>query len=289
MIVECPANTRLQDYLLKNDIHILTPCGGRGNCAKCKVRILKGEAKINTMDQIWFSQKELDEGYRLGCQVFAKEPKNRWPLKYMKSEGVQMKKIRMSMLAVCMAALAGCAQTLSKEQVAPYELSESETQLLEAFGMDQNSQIVSFCAPETVITVTARVYKLKEDLNWEIIGDGSMSIGKEKEPAEQISGSFTMQIQDDRSIDFHINMAGQGAFSTKDIGENQEYTIEGKAFLKEAQKIELGKEIPVSVLVYDNGNSMRSYTTEDYFEPEKFKDMDLVQAVTLEFSDQEIH
>ena len=54
-----------------------------------------------------------------------------------------MKKIRMSMLAVCMAALAGCAQTnaqtLSKEQVAPYELSESETQLLEAFGMDQNS------------------------------------------------------------------------------------------------------------------------------------------------------
>ena len=41
-----------------------------------------------------------------------------------------------------------------------------------------------------------------------------------------------MQIQDDRSIDFHINMAGQGAFSTKDIGENQEYTIEGKAFFE---------------------------------------------------------
>lgn len=59
--------------------------------------------------------------------------------------------------------------------------------------------------------------------------------------------------------------------------------------MKEAQKIELGKEIPVSVLVYDNGNSMRSYTTEDYFEPEKFKDMDLVQAVTSEFLDQEIH
>ena len=52
------------------------------------------------------------------------------------------------MLAVCMAALTGCVQTgphtLPKEQVAPYELSERETQLLEAFGMDQNSQIVSF-------------------------------------------------------------------------------------------------------------------------------------------------
>lgn len=26
------------------------------------------------MDRIWFSQKELEGGYRLGCQVFAKEP-----------------------------------------------------------------------------------------------------------------------------------------------------------------------------------------------------------------------
>ena len=50
MLIECPANTRLQDYLLQNDIHILTACGGRGNCAKCVVRIVKGHATVNTMD-----------------------------------------------------------------------------------------------------------------------------------------------------------------------------------------------------------------------------------------------
>ena len=44
MIVECPANVRLQDWLLSRDIHILTACGGRGNCGKCRVKILKGEA-----------------------------------------------------------------------------------------------------------------------------------------------------------------------------------------------------------------------------------------------------
>lgn len=44
MLIECPANTRLQDYLLQNDIHILTACGGRGNCAKCVVRIVKRTA-----------------------------------------------------------------------------------------------------------------------------------------------------------------------------------------------------------------------------------------------------
>ncbi|MBR7189111.1 MAG: 2Fe-2S iron-sulfur cluster binding domain-containing protein [Clostridia bacterium] len=74
MIVECPANMRLQDYLLSRNIHILTACGGRGNCGKCAVRILKGKTAINTMDRVWFSEAQLEEGWRLGCQVYAQEP-----------------------------------------------------------------------------------------------------------------------------------------------------------------------------------------------------------------------
>lgn len=73
MIVCCPANTRLQDYLLSKDIHIRTACGGRGNCGKCAVRIVEGEAAVNTMDRVWFSEDQLSAGYRLGCQVFARE------------------------------------------------------------------------------------------------------------------------------------------------------------------------------------------------------------------------
>ena len=74
MIIECPANMRLQDHLLSQDIHILTACGGRGNCGKCAVRILKGEAAINTMDRLWFSEAQLAEGWRLGCQVYTRGP-----------------------------------------------------------------------------------------------------------------------------------------------------------------------------------------------------------------------
>lgn len=74
MLIKCPANTRLQEYLLKNNIHLLTPCGGRGNCAKCKVKVIQGKARINTMDRIWLSEKELEEGYRLGCHLFTEEP-----------------------------------------------------------------------------------------------------------------------------------------------------------------------------------------------------------------------
>ena len=74
MIVECPANTRLQDYLLGLDIHILTACGGRGNCGKCAVRVLSGHAAVNTMDAVWFTEAQLSEGWRLGCQVYTKGP-----------------------------------------------------------------------------------------------------------------------------------------------------------------------------------------------------------------------
>lgn len=42
MLIECPANTRLQDYLLQNDIHILTACGGRGKLCKMRCPDCKG-------------------------------------------------------------------------------------------------------------------------------------------------------------------------------------------------------------------------------------------------------
>jgi Na+-transporting NADH:ubiquinone oxidoreductase subunit F len=74
MRIECPANVRLQEYLLSRDIHILTACGGRGNCAKCEVRIVAGEAAVNTMDRLWFTPAQLAEGWRLGCQVYAVGP-----------------------------------------------------------------------------------------------------------------------------------------------------------------------------------------------------------------------
>ena len=38
------------------------------------MRVLEGEAAINTMDRVWFSQAQLDAGWRLGCQVYAKGP-----------------------------------------------------------------------------------------------------------------------------------------------------------------------------------------------------------------------
>ena len=55
-------------------------------------------------------------------------------------------------------------------------------------------------------------------------------------------------------------------------------------FLEEFREMELDEEAPVAVMAYDSGTRMRSFSTEDYFEPSKFEGIDLVQAVTLEFT-----
>lgn len=52
MRITCPPHTRLQDHLLSQGIHILTACGGRGNCGKCVVKVIRGNAAINTMDRM---------------------------------------------------------------------------------------------------------------------------------------------------------------------------------------------------------------------------------------------
>ena len=58
-------------------------------------------------------------------------------------------------------------------------------------------------------------------------------------------------------------------------------------FFKDFKEIKLNKEIPVAIMVYDSDNSMENYSLESYFSPDVFKDMDLVQAITLTFSDKD--
>lgn len=175
-----------------------------------------------------------------------------------------------------------------KEIVTPYVFSEREQHLLEAFGMAENSQIISFSAPEEVVTVKASVYQLKKDFSWEEIGNGMLYLEKKNKNGAQNRGTFAMEIREDRSMDFHINFEGQVSFSVKDTEPGQEYVASTMGFLEEAQKIELNQEIPAAIMIYDNGTEMETCTVQDYFTPEKFKNMDLVRAVTLEFSDKEL-
>lgn len=190
--------------------------------------------------------------------------------------------------------LVGCSNNLdapkllTEEGIAPYELSASEKYILESFRMEDNSQIISFHAPRDAITLAVNVYRLEGDANWSNIGGGGISIGTDREPIDQLIGTFTMQLRENYAIDFVINCGGIGSYRTKEILLDTEPIGSFKRFLGEFQTIEINQEIPIALMVYDSGTTMNSYALEDYFTPSKFEGMDLVQVVTLTFSDREL-
>lgn len=195
------------------------------------------------------------------------------------------------LLISVMVTLAACSNksdlpmTLDEEGIAPYELSDSEKYILQSFGMDGTSQIISFHAPKETNSLYVNVYRLEDNEMWRNIGGGGVSLGTDRKPEDQLTGTFAMQLKENYSIDFHINASGLASYQTDEISLDTEPTASVKGFLQKYQTIEMNKEIPVALMVYDSGTSMRSYSLQDYFEPSKFEGMDFVQVVTLEFSD----
>lgn len=53
---------------------ILSPCGGKGVCGKCKVQILSGNpGPLSKEEETCLSQEEIQAGYRLACKVMIED------------------------------------------------------------------------------------------------------------------------------------------------------------------------------------------------------------------------
>ena len=61
--------TPLQDVLFAQGVEF--PCGGRGRCKGCRVKVLAGELPVTADDARLLSASELGEGWRLACQAKA--------------------------------------------------------------------------------------------------------------------------------------------------------------------------------------------------------------------------
>ena len=64
--VEVPAGTRLQDVLFGQGVEF--PCGGRGRCKGCRVKVLRGTLNITAEEKNRLTEAELDAGWRLACR-----------------------------------------------------------------------------------------------------------------------------------------------------------------------------------------------------------------------------
>ena len=55
------------DMLKQSDIFVDAVCNGRGQCGKCKIRVIEGRLEITEGDRKFFNEEQLAKGYRLAC------------------------------------------------------------------------------------------------------------------------------------------------------------------------------------------------------------------------------
>ena len=68
-IVEAEGGSTLLSTLANKKIFLPSACGGGGTCAMCKCQVLSGGGEILTTETIYFTRKEQQDKWRLGCQV----------------------------------------------------------------------------------------------------------------------------------------------------------------------------------------------------------------------------
>ena len=59
--------------LSEQGVFLASACGGKGSCAQGRVRVTEGGGEILPTEQVHFSRKEQQAGWRLGCQVKVKD------------------------------------------------------------------------------------------------------------------------------------------------------------------------------------------------------------------------
>ncbi len=70
--VDAPRGATLASVLPQFGLEF--PCGGTGLCGGCRVRVLAGSLQVTDQDRSFFTDAELDGGWRLACQACAEMP-----------------------------------------------------------------------------------------------------------------------------------------------------------------------------------------------------------------------
>ena len=68
-----PTGGTLISTLAEQHIYLPSACGGKGSCGQCKCRVLEGGGSILPTEVGFFTRKQIQDHWRLGCQVKVKE------------------------------------------------------------------------------------------------------------------------------------------------------------------------------------------------------------------------
>ena len=68
-----PTGNTLISTLAEQRIFLPSACGGKGSCGQCKCRVVEGGGTILPTEEGFFTRKQIQDHWRLGCQVKVKE------------------------------------------------------------------------------------------------------------------------------------------------------------------------------------------------------------------------
>ena len=71
--IEVEAGSTILTTLANKKIFLPSACGGGGTCAMCKCQVLSGGGEILSTEKIYFTRKQQQDNWRLGCQVKVKQ------------------------------------------------------------------------------------------------------------------------------------------------------------------------------------------------------------------------
>ena len=68
-----PTGNTLINTLAEQKVYLPSACGGKGSCGQCKCRVVEGGGSILPTETGFFTRKQIQDHWRLGCQVKVKE------------------------------------------------------------------------------------------------------------------------------------------------------------------------------------------------------------------------
>ena len=68
-----PVGNTLINALAEQKVYLPSACGGKGSCGQCKCRVVEGGGTILPTETGFFTRKQIQDHWRLGCQVKVKE------------------------------------------------------------------------------------------------------------------------------------------------------------------------------------------------------------------------
>ncbi|MDR1630944.1 MAG: hypothetical protein LBS36_12160 [Oscillospiraceae bacterium] len=193
------------------------------------------------------------------------------------------------LLSLACSGSAGGAIPANKYGFAPYALSKEEAELLEYFAIENTSQLLSFKAPKEATAVWVNIYRLGANGQWSRIDSGGLDFINNTNSKNERSGVFAMRLYKDHTIECHISAGGRFSVATNTSETDGPGLSTAYAFLTQFQQAGLNEEVPVAMILNSADTSAgMAALLNDFSEPSGLAGLDLVQAVTLTFTNSKV-